>query len=421
MPDPEEDSSLKLLVLDILWREKAEEEVPPILGGLRLHQKVLEFMNKKALTIGLSSDPPVFKHRVTYRVRQGFGKPLRLEFYKYLIRLCINFLRIVRTHQPHVVYNPGVGWHNDWLALFAKFLGLKVVSYFHHYSLPSGAMVYPKNLLDLSKIREMHNEIRKIIRFPLFKLLDYLASIQQLKIVDVVFTGTDFGVSQLRKFGRKKPIIVTSIGIDLEEFEDEPPNEDEKVWDALFVGRMAPEKGIYDLLSIWRSVLNEVPGAKLAVVGKRVQPYYNKWIDKLKEMELQQNVFHLGELERIELIKTYYSSKIFIFPSRIEGAGIAIAEAMAAGLPVVARNLPAYEKLYHGAPALYLLENEKDLSMKVISLLKMPPDERRRVGLANRIYAKNRFSWDKVSRKILDIILSIRYDKDFKKIIYLQR
>ena len=361
-------------------------------------------MNKKALTIGLSSDPPVFKHRITYAVRQGFSKLLRLEFYKHLIRLWINFLRITRTHKPHIIYNPGVGWHNDWLALFAKLLGLKVVSYFHHYSLPSGAIIYPKSFFDLPRIREIYNEMRRIIRFPLFKLLDYLASIQQLKIVDVVFTGTDFGVDQLRRLGRKKPVIVTGIGIDLEEFEDEPPNENERIWDALFVGRMAPEKGIYDLLLIWRSVIDEIPEAKLAVVGKRVQPYYDKWIDKLKNMKLQQNVFHLGELKREELIKTYYSSKIFVFPSKIEGAGIVIAEAMAAGLPVVARNLPAYRKLYHGAPALYLLENEKEFSTKIITLLKMPMEERCKIGLANRTYAKNKFSWENVSQRIFSNI-----------------
>jgi len=393
-----------VLILDALWREKPEEEIPLILGGLRLHQKVLEFMNKRALTIGLSSDPPVFKHRITYAVRQGFGKPLRLEFYKHLIKLWINFLRIIRTHRPHIIYNPGVGWHNDWLALFAKLLGLKVASYFHHYSLPGGATIYPKSFFDLPSIREMYNEMRRVIRFPLFKLLDYLASIQQLKIVDVVFTGTDFGVDQLRRLGREKPIIVTGIGIDLEEFEDEPPSEDEKIWDALFVGRMAPEKGIYDLLLIWRSVVNEISEAKLAVVGKRVQPYYDKWVSKLKSMRLQRNVFHLGELKRGELIKTYYSSKIFVFPSRIEGAGIVIAEAMAAGLPVVARNLPAYRKLYHGAPALYLLENEKELSMKITTLLKIPPEERRKMGLANRAYAKNKFSWENVSQRILSNI-----------------
>jgi len=399
-PNPREESSLRVLVLDTLWKERPEEEIPLILGGLRLHQKVLEFMNKRALTIGLSSDPPVFKHRITYAVRQGFSKPLRLEFYKHLIRLWINLLRIVRAHRPHVVYNPGVGWHNDWLALFAKFLGLKVASYFHHYSLPGGAIIYPKHPLDLPRIIEMYNKMRRIIRFPLFKLLDYLASIQQLKIVDIVFTGTDFGSDQLRKLGRKKPIIITGIGIDLEEFKDEPPTENEKAWDALFVGRMAPEKGIYDLLFIWRSVVDEIPEAKLAVVGKRVQPYYDKWVDKLREMKLQRNMFHLGELERKELIKTFYSSKIFVFPSRIEGAGIVIAEAMAAGLPIVARRLPAYKRLYAGAPALYLADTSDEMARKVVEILKNPGFIEG-AGLENRKYALKNFNWENISKLIL--------------------
>jgi len=398
--NPRGNSSLRVLVLDVLWKERPEEEIPPILGGLRLHQKALEFMNERALTIGLSSDPPVFKHRITYAVRQGFGKPLRLEFYRHLIRLWINFLRVICIHKPHVIYNPGVGWHNDWLALLAKLLGLKVASYFHHYSLPGGAIVYPKSLLDFPKIREMYNEMRKVIRFPLFKLLDYLASIQQLKIVDLVFTGTHFGANQLRRLGRRKPIIITGIGIDLEEFQDEPPAQDKKIWDALFVGRMAPEKGIYDLLLIWRRVVDEIPEAKLAVVGKRVQPYYDRWLSELGKMRLQQNVFHLGELERRELIKTYYSSKVFIFPSKIEGAGIVVAEAMAAGLPVVARRLPAYEYLYKGAPALYLVNTLDDAAKKIVEILRNPSIFHTH-GLENRKYALRKFSWINVSESIL--------------------
>ncbi|MEM1636048.1 MAG: hypothetical protein QW545_07680, partial [Thermosphaera sp.] len=78
---------LRILVLNVLWRESSEETTPVILGGLMLHQRVLEHLNKNALTIGLSSHPPVFRHRITYVVKQGFRRPLRLEFYRYLMRL----------------------------------------------------------------------------------------------------------------------------------------------------------------------------------------------------------------------------------------------------------------------------------------------------------------------------------------------
>ncbi|MEM2396490.1 MAG: glycosyltransferase [Nitrososphaerota archaeon] len=394
---------LRILILDVLWRESIEETTPVILGGLILHQRVLEYLNKNVLTIGLSSHPPIFKHRITYAVRQGFRKPLRLEFYRYLVRLMIAFLKIVRTHKPHVVYNPGVGWHNDWLTLFAKFLGLKTVSYFHHYSLPGGSVIYPRNILDFPRLGKMCRELKRVSRIPFFKLLDYLVLFQQLKTVDIVFTGTSFGLEQLRRIGRRKLVSLTRIGIDLEEFNDEPPADHEKIWDGLFVGRMAPEKGIYDLLDIWRKVVDKIPGAKLAVVGKIVQQYSDRWLDMVKKMRLEENVFHLGELDRKELIKTYYSSRVFVFPSKIEGAGIVIAEAMVAGLPVVARNLPTYKTLYSGAPALYLFNELKDLSMKVIELLTLT-ENRHILGLANRAYAVKRFSWRNVSQKILSSI-----------------
>lgn len=400
----EKDSrALRILVLDVLWRESPEEITPIILGGLMLHQRVLEYLNKNALTIGLSSHPPAFKHRITYIVKQGFGRPLRLEFYKYLIRLMVAFLKILYVHKPHVVYNSGVGWHNDWLILFAKFIGLKTVSYFHHYSLPGGSVVYLRSLIDFPRLKEMCKELKRTSRIPLFKLLDYLVLFQQLKIVDLVFTGTSFGLEQLRRIGRKRPVVLTGIGIDLEDFRNEPLSEEDKIWDGLFVGRMAPEKGIYDLLYIWRRVVDVMPDAKLAVVGKVVQPYFEKWTTMVKSMRLERNVHHLGELDRRTLIKTYYSSKVFVFPSKIEGAGIVIAEAMAAGLPVVARNLPTYKTLYQGAPALYLFDDLKDFSIKITDLLTLI-EYRHKMGLANRAYAMKQFSWGNVSQKILNRI-----------------
>ena len=247
----------------------------------------------------------------------------------------------------------------------------------------------------------MCREIKRVSRFPLFKLLDYLVSIQQLKMVDLVFTGSEFGLDQLRKLGREKPVVSTGIGIDMEEFQDDPLSDEQKIWDGLFVGRMAPEKGVFDLLRIWRKVVDEIPDARLAVVGKTVKPYYNEWLSMLKDMQLERNVSHLGELERKELIRTYYSSRVFVFPSKIEGAGIVIAEAMAAGLPVVAWNLPAYKTLYDKAPAFYLFDDNETMSAKVVELLK-DINAARMVGLLNRSYAINKFSWRNVSRKVTE-------------------
>ncbi|MCR6692303.1 MAG: glycosyltransferase family 4 protein [archaeon YNP-LCB-003-016] len=408
----DDEDEVRILILDALWREKEHEDVSVILGGLQLHQRVLEYLNEKAFTIGVSSYPPVFKHRVTYSVKQGFSRPLRLEYYRYLVKLLITFWKIVLRHKPHVIYNPGVGWHNDWLALFAKLTGLKVVSYFHHYALPGGKVIYPRSILDLPALTKMCREIRMRGMFPFFKLIDYLTLIQQLKYVDIVFTGTNFGFEQLRRMGRKRDVILTGIGVDLEEFNEPPPPDEEKIWDGLFVGRMAPEKGIYDLLTIWRRVVDVIPNAKLAVVGKVIQPHYDKWMKTIKELKLEGNIVHLGELERRELIKTYYKAKIFVFPSRMEGAGIVIAEAMAAGLPVVAYTLPAYKSLYANAPLIYLCNSLESFSDKIITLLK--DDNLRRQGIENRNFALQNFNWERVSERIYAGLMKVASinDKD---------
>jgi len=91
----------------------------------------------------------------------------------------------------------------------------------------------------------------------------------------------------------------------------------------------------------------------------------------------------------------------------MEGAGIVIAEAMAAGLPVVAYMLPAYKSLYVNAPLIYFCDTLESFSDKIILLLK--DINLRRQGIRNRNFALQNFSWRKVSERIYaGLVRSVR-------------
>ena len=94
----------------------------------------------------------------------------------------------------------------------------------------------------------------------------------------------------------------------------------------LYVGRLAPEKGIERL----GAVLGSVPDARLAIVGEGPAR-----ADLEKKLRGTPTVF-AGLLRGEDLAAAYASADLFLFPSTTETLGIAMIEALASGLPVVA-------------------------------------------------------------------------------------
>lgn len=96
----------------------------------------------------------------------------------------------------------------------------------------------------------------------------------------------------------------------------------------VFVGRLAPEKDIGSL----RSALEEMPDARLAIVGDGPARR-----DLEEEFAGTPTVF-TGMLQGRDLTAAYASADVFVFPSTTETLGMAMIEALASGLPVVAAS-----------------------------------------------------------------------------------
>ena len=94
----------------------------------------------------------------------------------------------------------------------------------------------------------------------------------------------------------------------------------------LYVGRLAPEKGIERL----EAILREVPGTRLAIVGDG--PARG---DLERDFKGTPAVF-TGVLQGEDLASAYASADAFLFPSTTDTLGLAMLEALASGLPVIA-------------------------------------------------------------------------------------
>lgn len=181
----------------------------------------------------------------------------------------------------------------------------------------------------------------------LFKLTQLIAIILMKYRADIVCVVN----VDIKKYLEKKGISpykikIVNNGVDFYKINEVKKPEGYR-YDAIFVGRFHPQKGIFDLINIWAGVCKYNVEAKLALVGDGPKFYINKVKSLINEKNMSNNIELLGFLNGQSKYEIMKSSKIFVFPSTYESWGIAVAEAMACGLPVIAYDLPIYEGIFN--------------------------------------------------------------------------
>lgn len=151
----------------------------------------------------------------------------------------------------------------------------------------------------------------------------------------------------------------------------------------IYVGRLGAEKHIEMLKSVF-----EVPGTRLAIVGDG--PSRNE----LEGTFSGTPTIFTGILKGEDLARAYATGDIFLFPSTTETLGMAMIEALASGLPVIAaRSGASHEVVYDGETGLlYEPESEKDL-VSCVRRLSEDEDFLRNMGSKARAVAEER-SWE---------------------------
>ncbi len=130
-------------------------------------------------------------------------------------------------------------------------------------------------------------------------------------------------------------IHVLHHGVELARYQDVPPAfPPAERFNAVFVGRLCPDKGIDVLLQAWKALAQYKPPARLLFVGGQEDHDYPAMA---RELGLEKLVHFAGY--QTDVRPWLASARLLVLPSRREGAGFILLEAMASGLPVVATHL----------------------------------------------------------------------------------
>jgi glycosyltransferase-like protein len=120
---------------------------------------------------------------------------------------------------------------------------------------------------------------------------------------------------------------------------------------VLAVGGIEPRKGTLELLEAYALVRERVSGVRLVIAGGETlfdyRGYRAAFEQRAAELDVEPVV--LGTVPHDELPALVAAASVFAFPSVKEGFGLAAMEALAAGVPLVARDLPVLREVFSGA------------------------------------------------------------------------
>jgi len=236
-------------------------------------------------------------------------------------------------------------------------------------------------------------------KFLVDKLLSY---------ADIIISPSEYYIDRSRFLWKyKDKIVVIPNGINLGEFDIPYSKEecrkklelpgDKKI--VLYFGYLSPYKGPDVLIKALPKIMEEVPDILLVFAGRGVM---RKELEELSvKLGVKKNVKFTGFVEERLKLLYYKAADVFCLPSmmKTECYPLAILEAMACGLPIVASDMGGIpDAVKSGENGLLAPPKDSEALAEAIIYLLENEDIRERMG-RNGKERVERYSWEKIAEE----------------------
>jgi glycosyltransferase involved in cell wall biosynthesis len=145
---------------------------------------------------------------------------------------------------------------------------------------------------------------------------------------------------------------------------------------VLYVGTIDPRKDLTRLRAAYDLLPPDLSDAALVLIG-RTQHGAERLKHELTRPGRRGHVFPLGYVPREDLPPIYSGASVFVYPSKYEGFGLPVLEAMACGTPVVVSSASALVELVNGAGITVKGETVEELTRAIERLLRFEEERAR--------------------------------------------
>lgn len=278
---------------------------------------------------------------------------------------------VLHVHNTWVLVSPAIYWA-------AHRRGIPIVQTLHNYRLYCPAATFSRDRAPCELCKE------KFFPYPAIRYRCYRSSLVETSVlastlafhraagtwdlISTFVTPTEFSRAKFIEAGLSPERIVTKPHFLRYEPSNATPALDADVNKyAIFVGRLAPEKGIDVLLNAWSRY---DPGINLVIVGDGALRE-----DVETAVATHDHIHYAGHQNRASVLAFLRDAEMLIFPSTVyESFGLTAIEAYAAGTPVVGSDIGTMQSIVQHGITGRLFENKdaRDLADQVRWLVDRP-------------------------------------------------
>lgn len=255
-------------------------------------------------------------------------------------------------------------------------------------------IVSPRGMLEPWAIR--FRAIKKQLAWRLYQRSD-------LKAADLIHATSSAEGKNLTALGLEKSVQVVPNGMDLARPASQRSTEagKEQRHTALYVGRVHPKKGLANLVQAWAAIRPR--DWKLIVAGPDELGHVREIRTLIQYLKLAEEIKLLGPVYGAEKFRLLNSADLFVLPSFSENFGMAVAEALAHGLPVVTTTGTPWQELELNRCGWWVSPDCCSIAAALSHAFGLPVSELQAMGQRGRKLIHDRYSWELIAHRMAAI------------------
>lgn len=242
---------------------------------------------------------------------------------------------------------------------------------------------------------------------------------RDLESAAVLVATAEQEAEHFRELGLGQPIAVIPNGIDLHAAlmdKGEWSARHDGLRRALFLSRIHPKKGLFNLLDAWSIV--EPRGWMLQIAGPDEGGHLAEVLAMAGRLGIMDRVRYLGEFDDDAKWAVYREADLFILPTFSENFGVVVAEALAQGVPVITTTGAPWQELKTRNCGWWVEPTVDGLVGALRDAVAKEPAQLREMGMRGQIYA-GEFDWGNIARQTLEVYRWILGQGDRPDCVYL--
>lgn len=200
--------------------------------------------------------------------------------------------------------------------------------------------------------------------------------------------------------GFRKPVAIVPNGVDVPPWRQRALSNDGRKT-ILFLSRIYPVKGLLNLVGAWEKIKDHE--WKIVVAGPDEAGHKNEVMRAVDAAGLQDCFEFVGPVDNDEKWNWFFNADLFVLPSFTENFGIAVAEALACGVPVITTTGTPWQELISHKCGWWINIGVEPLADALREAIALTDNERSDMGLRGRALVEQSYSWAKVGKGMAEV------------------